>query len=60
MSNVIVPVLTRSDGILLSLLGPMVRTKQFKSDSSYAVQGKIGGVWAGVARPNTPILSPTA
>ena len=21
---------------------------------SYAVQGKIGGVWAGYARPNTP------
>jgi len=29
-------------------------------NSSYAVQGKIGGVWADVARPNTPILPPTA
>ena len=26
----------------------------------YAVQGKIGGVWAGNARPNTPIPPPTA
>jgi len=24
--------------------------------SSYAVQGKIGGGWAGVARPTTSIL----
>jgi hypothetical protein len=30
---------------------------------SYAVQGKIGGVWVGFANfacPNTPILPPTA
>ena len=26
---------------------------------SYAVQGEIGGVWGGVARPNT-VLPPTA
>ena len=27
---------------------------------SYAVQEKIVGVWAGIARPNTHILPPTA
>jgi len=28
--------------------------------TSYAVQGKVGGVWTGEARPNTPNPPPTA
>ena len=38
--------------------------KQLTADSnyhtSYAVQGKVGGVWVGFARPNTPNPPPTA
>ena len=53
-SEMIIPVMDGFDKATVNEFSRFIKNR------TYAVAGIGGGVWAGNARPNTPILIPTA